>query len=58
MSRKEGEPQRKKSLCAFAPLRLCVNKKIRRGGPAMLRDRQQRREDAKIKTPLRLCAFA
>lgn len=27
MSRKEGEPQRKKSLCAFAPLRLCVNKK-------------------------------
>jgi len=25
MSRKEGEPQRKKSLCAFAPLRLCEN---------------------------------
>ena len=58
MSRKEGEPQRKKSLCAFAPLRLCVNKKIRRGGPAMLRDKQHRRGDTKKEIPLRLCFSA
>jgi hypothetical protein len=47
MSRKEGEPRRNKSLCALTTLRLCVNKKIRRGGPEILRDKQQRRGDAK-----------
>jgi len=32
---KKGSRQgRKKSLCAFPTLRLCVNKKIRGGGPA------------------------
>ena len=56
ITRKEEKTQRLRPLCGFASRRLCVNKKEYL--PAMLRDRQQRREDAKIKTPLRLCAFA
>jgi len=45
-------------LCALTTLRLCVNKKIRRGGPEILRDKQQRRGDAKKEIPLRLCGSA
>ena len=45
-------------LCALTTLRLCVNKKIRRGGPEILRDQQQRRGAAKKESPLRLCYSA
>jgi hypothetical protein len=47
LAKKGSRKGRKKSLCALTTLRLCVKKKIRGGGPEMLRDKQQRREDAK-----------
>lgn len=46
--RKEGKtPRLSPPLCASPALRLCVNKKIRRGGAEILRDKQQRRGAAK-----------
>jgi len=69
MSRKEGETQRKKSLCGFATLRLRVNKKRRPfkascpavdgiSGFARKKNIPQRRGAAKKEIPLRLCGSA
>ena len=69
MSRKEGEPQRKKSLCDFATLHLCVNKKRSPfkasfpgvdglSGFARKKNVSQRSGDAKKEIPLRLNYFA